>query len=414
MLPPGPKSPAAVQTWQWASDPLRYLTRARARFGRMWTSRLVGFPPLVHISDPALIRETFTGNADVLCAGEANRILKPMLGPSSLFILDGEMHLRERRLLLPLFNSERMQTYAQSFRGATERMVDQLPRGKSVALFPYLQDLTLRIVMSAVFGSEEKSLGDDLKALVEGMVHPVMLLPFAQVSFGPWRRLMRLKQRVHARIDDLAENARADTREDILALLVRSGFERSALRDELVTLLVAGHDTVATALAWTIHHLLDNPDVLERAQLEADRGETAYLDAVAKEALRMTPVLPIVGRFLTDDLPLGGYRLPRGVRVAPNAFLTHHDPELWPEPQRFDPQRFIGVTPHPYSYLPFGGGVRRCIGMAFALAEMRAVLGVLLHRLTFARGSSQPVRAVRRGVVLMPSASLRVVVHARR
>lgn len=442
-LPPGPAEPAALQTLQWILRPLDYLERARARFGKVFTSRLVGFPPLVHFTDPEAIREIFTGPPDALHAGEANAILEPILGTFSLLTLDREPHLRQRRLLLPPFHGQRMQAYGAVMRQITELSLERWPRGAPFRLHERARSIALEVILRTVFGlqgdGEARRIGGELTELFDlAEKNPLLLLPFAQADLGPlspWGRFVRRMQSIDGRLFELiaARRREADAgarreRDDVLSLLIEArdedGRPMSAreLRDELMTLLVAGHDTVATGLSWTIHHLIENPHALEHAYNEVDRASGAadggcadlpWLDAVIKESLRLTPVLPIVGRRLQRDMRIGGIDLPAGVRAAPNVYLTHRDPDCFARPERFDPERFLDARLNPYAYFPFGGGVRRCIGMAFALYEMRVVLATVLRRLWLRRAPGAKVRAVRHGVALAPSRGMPIVVSSR-
>jgi cytochrome P450 len=437
-LPPGPTESALTQTIQWARDPLHYLDRARERFGPMWTSRLVGFPPLVHLSEPSAIQEVFTGDNDILHAGQSNRVLEPVVGSDSILLLDGPRHLKHRRALLPLFQGERAASHAAVFHAVTLRSIAGWPRGVPFRLFEAMQALTLDVILAGVFGvshaEEDGSFRDDLRQLVHGAIHPILMLRWAQVDLGrltPWRRLMRLRASIDRRIYALIDARRASPNgaTDMLSILASAREEDGTLmtpktlRDELVTLLLAGHDTVASGLTWTFHHLFENPLVLERARAEVDDAlqgrsfdpsqKLPWIDAVAREALRLVPVLPIVGRRLQADYAIGGVLLPRGARAAPNIYLAHREHRSWRDPTRFSPERFLSAAPSPYAYLPFGGGIRRCIGMAFALVEMRVVVALLLRHLSIARAPGAPTRAVRRGVMITPSGGLPVILRDR-
>lgn len=438
-LPPGPAEPAAIQALQWIFRPVDYLERARDRFGKVFTSRLAGLPPLIHFSDPEAIREIFTGPPEALHAGEANVILEPILGTSSLLTLDREPHLRQRRLLLPPFHGQRMHAYGAVMAEVAERSIATWPRGRPFPVHERTRAIALDVILRTVFGlhddAEARSVGDELTLLFDlAEKNPLVLLPVAQIDLGPlspWGRFSRRLQSIDKKLFDLiaarrleAESGAPRRRDDVLSLLIEARDEEGRpmsareLRDELMTLLVAGHDTVATGLAWALHHLTESPRALEDACHEVDRagGEGAdlpWLDAVIKEALRLTPVLPIVGRRLQKDMRIGGVDLPAGVRAAPNVYLTHRDPDHFPRPERFDPERFLDARPSPYAYFPFGGGVRRCIGMAFALYEMRVVLAAVLRRLRIQAAPGVKVRAVRHGVALAPSKGMPLVVTDR-
>jgi cytochrome P450 len=433
-LPPGPRAPALVQTLWWARDPIGYVERARARYGPIWTSRLSGFPPLVHLSDPEAIQEVWKGDPEVMLAGEANRVLEPILGSASLFLLDGAAHLRERRMLAPPFHGGAIASYARIFEEVTERALARWPRGRAFSLSAETQALTLDVILEAVLGLARghvrDALREDLAALLDGATHPAMLLrPLQREALGlsPWGRLMRRSRKIDARLFALVDERRAAPSEghvDLLSLLAAAKDEdgapmsRTQLRDELVTLIVAGHDTVASGLAWALHHLSCAPDALARAQAEVDAQRDAstlpYVDAVVKEALRLTPVLPIVARRATRDVRIGGVTIPRGARAAPNVWLSHREPAAWPDPLRFSPERFLGArAPSASTYFPFGGGVRRCIGASFATAEMRAVLAAILARVEPVAAPGPPIVPVRRGVALVPSRGMPILIRDR-
>lgn len=449
-LPPGPPEPAVVQAFRWLQDPTRFLDSARARYGRVFTVRLASFPPLVHLTDPEAIRELFTGPPELLHAGEANVVLKPVLGAGSLLLLDGEAHVRHRRLLLPPFHGQRMHAYGGVMREITEREIARWPRGRAFPVMERTRAIALDVVLKTVFGLAD---GEDLVRLHEDMAElvalsmtsPIFLFPAAQVELGPltsWSRIVdrmrSIDRRLFALIDERRREATSGARparDDVLSLLIEARDEdgepmtAQELRDELMTMLVAGHDTVATGLAWTLHHLTEDAGALDRAYREVDdrraggdgsgsgdgaQGELPWIDAVVKEALRLIPVLPVVGRRLQTDMRLGGVDLPAGVRASPNVYLVHRDPALWAHPLQFDPARFLDAKPGPYVYFPFGGGARRCIGAAFALFEMRVVLATILRRLEIERAPGGAVRPVRHGVALAPSGGMPLVVRDRR
>ncbi len=441
-LPAGPPEPAALQTAQWIARPTRFLERCRARYGRVFTMRLIAQEPFVSFSDPDAIKEIFTGSPDALHAGEANVVLEPILGEHSVLLLDGPRHLRQRRLLLPPFHGQRMRAYGETIREATLRSMAGWPRGRPFRAHDRTQAITLEVIQRAVFGIERddeiETFGRALASLLDTIANPLLLIPAVQTDLGPWspgailaRRLAELDALLFAQIRARQREGRAG-REDILSMLVEAVDEDGArmteqeLRDELMTLLVAGHETTATSLAWTFHRLLEHPEALARAYEEVDAvfgggpidpdrvHELRWIDAVARETLRLNPVLPAVGRRLQTDLRIGGVDLPRGVVALPNIYLTHRDPRAWPEPERFDPSRFLDGKPSPYAFFPFGGGIRRCIGMAFALYEMQVALATILSRLTLLPAPGARVRLTRRAITFAPSEGMPLVVRDRR
>jgi cytochrome P450 family 135 len=418
-MPPGPPWPVAVQTLAWVTRVKPFLRRARERYGDMFSIRLVSGENFVILADPEAVKQVFTGDPDVFRAGEGNRILLPLLGKHSVLLLDGQDHLRQRRLLLPPFHGERMQRYRQIMEEATEREVAGWRPGEPVRVARRMQEVTLEVIMRAVFGVEGRSELAHLRAVLLDLLDwamaphrgPAFALigPDRLVQYGPFRRRM-------AAVDDalLAEIGRrrgaADLadREDILSLLLQArdedggGLSDQELRDELMTLLIAGHETTATALGWAVERLLRHPEALARATEDARSGDGSYLDAVAKETLRLRPVLPVVARRLAEPVTIGGRDLPAGADVAPCIYLVHHREDVYPEPDAFRPERFVGVKPGTYTWLPFGGGIRRCIGASFALFEMQVVLGTLLRSVELRATDPASEPTARRTITLVP------------
>lgn len=423
-LPPGPRLPALAQGLWFALRPVDYFERCRQRYGDPFTVRLPATPPVVMFSAPAAIREIFTGDEEVLRAGEATVVLRPVVGPHSLLLLDGERHHRERRMMSPPFHGERMRAYADVMREATERAIARWPVGRPFPLLRETQAITLDVIVRAVFGLTDgaamAALTDKLRRFVAAAVNPIYLWPGLQVDLGPltpWGRFLRLRRQIDALLDaEIAARRDAGNppRDDVLSLLLAARDEQgnpmgdAELRDELMTLLLAGHETTASSLAWTVHRILTEPGIYERA---ADDEE--YLDAVVKETMRLTPVIPDVLRIVKAPLRIDGWELPAGVAVAPNIYAAHHRPDTWGDPEAFRPERFLGMRPSPYEFFPFGGGMRRCLGAAFALYEMRIVLSTLLARTALALAPGYRLRVVRRSVTWAPSDGMPVVVTRR-
>ena len=440
-LPPGPPAPAAVQTALWIRTPISFIRRARARYGETFTMRLVGMPPFVSLSTPDAIKAVFTGPSDDLHAGEANAVLEPILGEHSVLLLDGPRHMRQRRLLLPPFHGQRMRQYGETMRDLTLASMATWPRGEVFSVHAHTQAITLDVILRTVFGMEDGAALTQLRArlseLLEGVSNPLLLVPAFRVDLGPRTpggRLRRCLEEVDrilfAQIRERRAEGRSD-REDVLSMLVEATDENGErmleqeLRDELMTLLLAGHETTATSLAWTLHRLIRHPEALARLQAELDEAfpdgeidpdavrELKWLDAVIKETLRLNPVVPLVGRGLQRPMELGGVAQPADVVAVPNIYLTHRNPDIWPEPDRFDPTRFLDAKPSPYTFFPFGGGVRRCIGMAFALYEMQVVLATVLRHLTPEAAPGVDIRLVRRSVTFAPSDGMPVIIRPR-
>jgi cytochrome P450 family 110 len=443
-LPPGPTSPPLLQAMRWVQWPLPFLDECAQHFGETFTLRFPSAPPIVMFSDPDAIKTIFTGDEEDLRAGEANYRLEPILGKHSLLILDGREHLRERRLLQPPFHGDRMLAYGVVMRDIAAAAVDRWPTGRPFAVHPEMQGVTLDVILRTVFGLDEGPAKRDLRTALLDLLNlganPQLLLAAQQSSNGrggngasPAMRFTTARERVDRLLfAEIAARRQADVthRADILSLLVQATYEDGrpledrALRDELMTILLAGHETTATALAWAVSHILAHPEVRARILDELHEAGPApldpqgvtrleYLDAVCRETLRLTPIIPLVGRRLTRPMRIGGIDLPAGAVAAPCIYLAHRRPERWPEPERFRPERFLESKPTPYEFLPFGGGVRRCLGMAFALVEMKIVLGEVLTRVELHAAPGYQVRVVRRSVTLAPSEGMPVMVESR-
>jgi cytochrome P450 family 135 len=426
-LPPGPRLPTAVQTLLWLLRPASTMRRWRERYGDVFTIRLALQGHVVQVADPALLKSVFSAKPDDARAGEANSILEPVLGLNSVLLLDGREHLRQRKLLLPPFHGERMQRYGELIARVTEEELARWPVGREFALRPAMQRITLDVILRAVFGMEEGEHLDRLRPLVGDLIdvtrNRLAVLPWFRRDLGPrspWGRFLRQRAQVDQMLFALIAERRADpavaSREDVLSMLVTARDENGEamtdqeLRDELVTLLLAGHETTATSLAWCFNLLLVNPGALRSLREDLAAGGSAWLDATIKETMRVRPVVSIVARTLHAPLQVGPWSLPAGVVVAPNIELVHHREALYPEPDRFDPGRFVDRQMETYEWLPFGGGVRRCLGASFAVFEMRTVIPVVLRRAASLRLVSPRLDAVRRqAVVMVPEHGVRVV-----
>jgi cytochrome P450 len=445
-LPPGPRGPAVIQTIGYTYWPLQFFERGLQRFGDPFTVRLPGFGDFVMLTAPELIKQVFTGDPDNLRAGAANEILEPVLGPRSVLLLDGKEHMRQRRLLLPPLHGERMHAYAGLMAGIAESTVARMPRGERFALHPYMQSIAMQVILRAVFGLEEGAQMDELGALlVEYTTPPPSILVFipakyhryADLPFSPYRAFLRRREKVDRALREVIRTRRAshDTgRTDILSMLLEARDEdgnamtEDELRDELMTMLLAGHETTATALSWTFGFLLQNPEVEERLQADLAPARAAtssqevaaalvraeYLDAVIKESLRLRPIVPDVVRRTEQPMTIAGYDIPAGTFLTPCIYLAHRRPESWPEPERFNPDRFLGLKPDPYTWFPFGGGIRRCLGMAFALYEMKIVLGVTLLNARLRLATDNPLRVVRRAITIAPAGGMPIILEDRR
>jgi cytochrome P450 len=434
VLPPGPTTPAAIQMMATWKRPAASLERLRRRYGKRMTVQLPFQPPFVMLSDPTDIKQLFTAPPDIVHPGEGARVLEPLVGRNSVILLDEGVHLEQRKLMLPAFHGEKMQRLTGTMTALAEREVESWPRERPVALHPRLQRLTLDIILRAVFGLEQGQRFDDLRDVLTDVLafseNPLSLLPALRRAAGwtgPIRRFNRLTRRAHELIFELvkerrkAEQAGEPGGDDVLAMLLQARHEDGSpmsaaeLRDELMTALVAGHETTASQLAWAFERLAREPAVVARLTEELDRGEgDEYLTATIHEILRHRPVLPNAEPRLTKrPITIGGFDYPAGVALVASAYLLHHDPDIYPEPHAFRPERFLGTAPGTYTWIPFGGGRRRCLGASFAMQEMKIVLRVALGRYELAPAEGRPERTGRRSITFSPSDGATVVLRER-
>ncbi len=430
-LPPGPRLPAPIQTFGLVARPVPFFERLRRRYGDTFTLRILRAGEMVFISDPPSLKRLFGADRRNTIAPGRNVILRPILGERSLLLQEGEEHLRRRKLMLPPFHGERMRAYEAVMAQATDSEVDSWPIGSESKLHPSMQAITLEVILSAVFGVEEGTRRDALRTNLIGILATTRSPAAIGMSIDRMRRLPRYRRvaEMLAAADRILfqeiASRRADpdleSREDILSMLVAARFEDGSkmsdaeLRDQLMTLLMAGHETTATGLAWAFDLLFRAPDKFQRLREEVAGGEgDGYLDAVIKETLRIRPVVPFVGRELREETELGGYELPAGTVVMPAIYLAHTRPDVYSQPYEFRPERFLDDGPDTYGWLPFGGGTRRCIGAAFAELEMRIVLSTILRRATLRPASDRPERMVRRNVTLSPRGGTPAILVERR
>ncbi len=431
-LPPEPHQSALMQTLRWSFRPLAFMRENRKLYGDSFSVRFVGFErPMVLISDPAAIKALYTERDIGLPLGR-NLILEPILGPKSLLILEGAEHLSRRRLMLPPFHGERMRSYEPAVTEIVDAEIDSWPLEREFAIHPRMQAITLEAILRVVFGVAD---GPRLERL-RGMLATVLsetaspraqLVGLATRRFGgrgPWARfegqLREVDELLYAEIAEHRTRPDLEQRTDILSLLIQARFEDgeamtdAELRDHLMTLLLAGHETTATALAWTFDLLLRHPAALARLRESIAAGEDDYLRATITESLRLRPVVPLAGRRLHKELVADGLTLPPGTDVTPAIWLTHTRADLYPEPFAFRPERFLEDGPDTYGWIPFGGGMRRCLGASFAEFEMRIVLREVLTRCDLRKASPAPERTGRRNITLSPRDGTPVVLESRR
>jgi cytochrome P450 family 135 len=430
-LPPGPAMPSAVQAAGWALRPLAFMDRCQRRHGEIFTLRVRHGQPWVFLTNPEHVKQVFTTAPELMRAGagEANQLLEPLLGSSSVMLLDEPHHMSDRRRLLPSFHGKRMQAYGEMMADVARHEIERWPLGEPFALWPRMQAISLEVVMRAVFGDVDGERLEMLRArlveLTAWVNDPRRLALLAAVG----QRSLTANPRFRAKMRPVEEIVLeevyrrraapdADGQETILAMLERaygengSAMSEEKLRDELVTMLSDG--PTATSLAWVFERLLRHPDKLERLRrevLEDDSEE--YLDAVVKETLRLCPTVPVVMRRLVEPTRLGGYTIPADTIVAPCVYLMHRRPDIYPQPRAFRPERFLEGAPGTYTWIPFGGGARRCVAASFAPLEMRQVMKVVLSEIDLHPAATRAEGAKRSSVSFAPDGGA-VVVATRR
>jgi cytochrome P450 len=429
-LPPElPRSPL-WQTLAWSFRPLAFMAENRARNGKAFSVRFLGFErPMVMISDPAAVKALYTERRNGLPPGRSFQ-LEPVLGSRSVLLLTGEEHIARRRLMLPAFHGERMRSYEGVVGEVVTAEIDSWQLGREFPIHARMQAVTLEVILRAVFGVTEGPRLDRLRTLLRDLLvetgSTAMVLralvarrrgrdPFAAVR----ERLTQVDEALFAEIAEHRLRPDLEERDDILSMLMTARFEDGSemddkeLRDQLMTLLLAGHETTATALAWTFDLLLRHPAAHGRLRDSLAAGEDGYLKATIAESLRLRPVVPLAGRRLVEDLVTDDLELPAGTDVTPAIWLTHTDPDLYPEPLAFRPERFLDAQPETYAWIPYGGGIRRCLGAAFAEFEMRIVLREVLTRCELRKADPRPEHTGRRNITFSPRAGTPVVVESR-
>ena len=428
--PPGPPFPPLIQTLGFLTGAPRFLEWSQRRYGDVVWFRTLFDPGFVMVFDPAIVRDVFQAPPSQLRAGEANAPLSFALGPRSVLVLDGAEHLRHRKLMLPPFHGRRLAAHEEAMRVAADRSIESWPVGREFALLPHMYVLTLDVIATAVFGIEEDARREELKRRIRS---------FLETAGRPWRVILLLLSRgrlrdeaaarqfeerrramhelIHDEIDRRRRAPDLEERDDALSLLLLArdedgaGLTDAEVRDELVTLLVAGHETTAAGIAWTLDLVHRHPRVLERARAAVADGDTAYLDAVVKESLRIRPVVPGIGRVVREEpFVAGGYSIPPGVEINPSIRTIHRSAAHFPAPEEFRPERFLADdAPDTYTWIPFGGGTRRCLGASFAVLEMRTVLARVLERAELVPVGARPERVLRRGVTMVPRHGARML-----
>ncbi len=421
-LPPGPRAPSVIQGLGWWTRPIAYMERCRAQYGKRFTIRLPLLPPSIMLSDPADIKEVFQAPPEVLHPGEGAKVLEPVVGPHSVILLDEKPHLEQRKLMLPAFHGEKMQELEGLVTQIAEREVDSWPRDRAFPVHEKMQKLTLEVVLRAIFGVDEgerlDTMRDQLTQLAAFATRPEGMLPGPvqdQIRRlgGKWAYYGELSDRFNESLYELIRERRTsdgEDRPDVMAMFLAARHEDGSpmsddeLRDELMTMMVAGHETTASQLAWIFAILPREPRVLATLTQELDAGDgDDYLTAVINETMRRRPVLQNAEPRLTkQEVTIGGWTYPENVSLVASAYLVHHDPGIYRDPYSFRPERFLEEPPGTYTLIPFGGGRRRCIGASFAIMEMKVVLRAVLSRVELHAGAERGEVAKRRNITMSP------------
>jgi cytochrome P450 len=447
-LPNGPKAPTIAQLVNWIVDPTGYMEAATRRYGDIFAATALSGDrqkPAIFVSNPQGLQHLLSRDRglEFSAPGEANRILQPIVGPRSLFMLSGDRHLRERKLLMPPFHGDRMKSYGEVIGEIGDRVMATLPVNQTFRARHIMQDITLQIIMQVVFGLQEGERYEQLKPLLAQLTEltnsplrsSILFFRFLQHDWGawsPWGRMMRSLRRIdelfYAEIEDRRQQNQGD-REDILSLLLSArmengeGMTNAELRDELITLLLAGHETTASAIAWALYWIHRDPQILSQLRAELDElgqnpdpmavYQLPYLTAVCNETLRIYPVgMLTFFRKTTQPVNFMGYDLVPDTPIVGSIYLTHRRPDLYPEPERFKPERFIERQYSPYEFIPFGAGSRRCLGAALAQYEMKLIVARIVSRYALQLCENRPVRPQRRGITLAPATGIRMKVTA--
>ena len=401
----------------------QFIAACRRRYGTAFTLRVASMGTVVYLTDPADIKTVFSGDPRVYHAGEANSMLRGLLGDTSVLVVDGDVHRDRRRLMLAPFARDAVAAQVDLIAQIAADNIAGWPRDRSFAAAPKMSEITLEVILRTVIGTTDPARLAALRVVLPrvlriGPWQSLAVMKPELLQTWPWRRLRRAiadaDRLLYAEIADHRADPHLAERTDALSMLVRASDEDGRemtdreLRDQLITLLLAGHDTTATGLAWALERLSRHPAVLQRAVRAAEDGDDDYLDAVAKETLRNRPVVFDVGRILTEPVELAGHRLPAGVMVVPGLVAVHADSQLYPNPERFDPDRMLDATLSPSSYFPFGGGNRRCLGATFAMVEFRVVLREILRRVDLHTTSELGEKPRLKHVIFVPGRGARV------
>jgi cytochrome P450 family 135 len=385
-----------MQTSQWMFRPIEFMNHCRERYGEIFTIRLGPAQNVVMVGTPDLAKQALSLDPDVLRAGETNGIFRPVVGSNSILLLDGDAHMRQRKILLRGFGASHATQFVDQVREIAANRIAGWEPGQRLKLHEEMESISFTAIMRVVFGEASDNSHAELRQLIPEMMDrcgsPFTLMPWFRrelAGSSPYARLMRVLDKIDEILFEVIEDRRADPmtqfRDDTVSLLLRaehedgSTLEDREIRDEILTMIMAGYETTTSGSAWALERLLRSPDQLARLTAEVEGGaDDTYMDAVIKETLRARPVVPVVARHVTQQVELGGYTIPAGSILMVSIFLVHSDPETYPEPDEFRPERFLDGVPQDAAWIPFGGGVRRCLGARFAELEMKVVLAEVL------------------------------------
>jgi cytochrome P450 len=443
-IAPGPRTPAVWQLWRYTREPLSLIDECGRRYGDTFLLRFAGYGKFVMISAPEAVRDVFRGDSHVLHSGEGNEFLIPSVGATSVLVLDDEPHARQRRILLPPLKGERMRSFFESMREATLEAVRAWPLDRPFRALDTMQQITLRVILEAVLGLSAGQQRDVIEGQVQRLLAQsrsrysfilVKILPVRRLQNSRrlpfYRQMHELNKSLYSLIDSRRRLSAAERGENVLADLLAAchedgrPLEDREIRDALMTLVLAGHDTTSIALAWALEQIIPRADVVARLTEELQQttgglppsaeqlNHLEYLDAVIRESLRVRTILPFVVRLTKQLFRAGGRDYPPGVVLCPCNHLVHRRPDLYPEPEVFRPERFLERRYAANEWFPFGGGNRTCLGMAFALYEMKVVLATLFTQVRLARPTGARSRPIRRGVSLAPDDGVELVVSQR-
>jgi cytochrome P450 len=425
---PTPRLPRLLQSWIGVIRPFESRLALRKRYGSVFRTNDVILGEVVHVADRELIEQMFKWKPAEYSVGEPREVMEPVTGPSSILLLDGARHMRMRKLMLPPFHGEAIARYAELIEQITNREIDGWRPGDVIRARTVAQTITMEVIIRAVFGITDPERISELKRVLPRLssINPILGVEAVRKDLGPrspWGRFIRDRDRADEMIYEQIASRRSDPgdgqRDDILTLLLSVRDEDGhpltdrELRDELITILLAGHETTATSIGWAFERLLRTPLALRRLVAEVKAGESSeYVEAVIKETLRVRPVVTEVFRAPTEPVELGGYLFEPGTQLAASILLVQYDPDLYPAPDAFRPERFLEGAPEPYTWVPFGGGVRRCIGAAFAQLEMKIVISTMLARAQLRARRPRSEKARFRGVTVLPSRGGEAIVES--